>query len=156
MPRLTKRVLDFRINNIAESLRVQEASSGALTQLLAAIASISLIVGGIGIMNIMLVSVTERTREIGIHMAVGASPKVVLVQFPAEATILSLAGGVMGVLVGIAGVYVVESQFGMRVEMSVDPVVVAFCFSGVVGLVFGMYPAVRAAQKSPLEALRNE
>jgi putative ABC transport system permease protein len=156
MPRLTKRVLDFRINNIAESLRVQEASSGALTQLLAAIASISLIVGGIGIMNIMLVSVTERTREIGIHMAVGASPKVVLVQFPAEDTILSLAGGVMGVLVGIAGVYVVESQFGMRVEMSVDPVVVAFCFSGVVGLVFGMYPAVRAAQKSPLEALRNE
>jgi putative ABC transport system permease protein len=156
MPRLTKRVLDFRINNIAESLRVQEASSGALTQLLAAIASISLIVGGIGIMNIMLVSVTERTRENGIHMAVGASPKVVLVQFPAEATILSLAGGVMGVLVGIAGVYVVESQFGMRVEMSVDPVVVAFCFSGVVGLVFGMYPAVRAAQKSPLEALRNE
>lgn len=147
---------DFRINNIAESARLQEESSAALTRLLAAIASISLLVGGIGIMNIMLVSVTERTREIGIRMAIGAKPATIMAQFLAEATILSIAGGFAGAAIGFAGAVTVERQFGMRVELSADPVVLAFFFSALVGLTFGLYPAMRAAQKSPLEALRYE
>ena len=147
---------DFRINNITESLKLQEESSAALTQLLAAIASISLLVGGIGIMNIMLVSVTERTREIGVRMAIGAKPVTIMSQFLAEATILSVAGGVAGAVIGFAGAIIAETQFGMRVELTADPVVLAFLFSALVGVVFGMYPAIQASRKSPLEALRYE
>ncbi|WP_324765384.1 ABC transporter permease (plasmid) [Sinorhizobium meliloti] len=147
---------DFRINNVAESARVQEESSAALTRLLAAIASVSLFVGGIGIMNIMLVSVTERTREIGIRMAVGAKPAIVMAQFLAEATFLSIAGGVAGAAIGFGGAVFAEQQLGMRVELSAAPVLLAFFFSALVGLVFGLYPAIRASQKSPLEALRYE
>ncbi|TGQ34629.1 FtsX-like permease family protein [Mesorhizobium sp. M00.F.Ca.ET.216.01.1.1] len=147
---------DFRINNVAETARAQEESSAALTRLLAAIASISLLVGGIGIMNIMLVSVTERTREIGIRMAIGAKPATVMMQFLAEATILSIAGGIAGAVIGFAGAIIAERQFDMRIELTADPVVLAFLFSALVGVVFGMYPAIQASRKSPLEALRYE
>lgn len=155
--RLTEGQLDdFRINNVAETARLQEESSAALTQLLAAIASISLLVGGIGIMNIMLVSVTERTREIGIRMAIGAKPAAILTQFLAEATILSVAGGLAGALLGFAAAIVAQQYFYIRVELTSDPVTMAFAFSALVGVVFGMYPAITAARKSPLEALRYQ
>jgi putative ABC transport system permease protein len=147
---------DFRINNVAEMLSLQESSSAAMTQLLAAIASISLLVGGIGIMNIMLVSVSERTREIGIRMAVGATPGNILSQFLSEATVLSVAGGIVGALSGIVGAIVAQQQFEMRVELTAEPMILAFTFSALVGLVFGIYPAIRASQKSPIEALRYE
>lgn len=137
---------DFRINNISESLKLQEQSSAALTQLLAAIASISLLVGGIGIMNIMLVSVTERTREIGVRMAIGARPSTILAQFLTEATILSVAGGIAGAAAGFAGAIIAESYFDMRVELTGEPVVLAFLFSALVGLVFG--PTRQCARRS--------
>ncbi|GLQ55264.1 ABC transporter permease [Devosia nitrariae] len=146
---------DFRINNVAEMLNLQQESSAAMTRLLAAIASISLLVGGIGIMNIMLVSVTERTREIGIRMAVGGTPRDILLQFLAEATVLSVAGGLAGAVVGIVGAIFVR-QLDMRVEVTADPMLLAFTFSALVGLVFGIYPAVHASRKSPVEALRSE
>ncbi len=147
---------DFRINNVAETARLQEQTSAALTQLLAAIASISLLVGGIGIMNIMLVSVTERTREIGIRMAIGARPAAILTQFLAEATILSVAGGLAGAIMGFAAAMFAEKYFFIRVELTSDPVTLAFVFSALVGVIFGMYPAITAARKSPLEALRYQ
>lgn len=147
---------DFRINNVAEMLSLQEQSSAAMTQLLAAIASISLVVGGIGIMNIMLVSVSERTREIGIRMAVGATPRNILAQFLTEATVLSVAGGIVGAFAGVGGAAVAQQQFEMRVELTAEPMILAFTFSALVGLVFGIYPAIQASRKSPLEALRYE
>jgi len=147
---------DFRINNIAELLSLQEQSSAAMTRLLAAIASISLLVGGIGIMNIMLVSVTERTREIGIRMAIGATRRNILSQFLSEATALAVAGGLAGAAIGIAGAVLAERQFDTRVEVTAEPLILAFFFSALVGLVFGLYPAIGAARKSPLEALRYE
>lgn len=147
---------DFRISNITETARVQEESSAALTRLLAAIASISLIVGGIGIMNIMLVSVTERTREIGIRMAIGARPSAILSQFLTESVILSVSGGLIGAMIGFVGALIADMQFGMRVELTLEPVILAFLFSALVGVTFGMYPALIASRKSPLESLRYE
>jgi putative ABC transport system permease protein len=147
---------DFQIRNVIETMKARKDSSAALTQLLAAVASISLLVGGIGIMNIMLVSVTERTREIGVRMAVGATPGHVMAQFLTEATLLSIAGGIIGAIVGIAGAMIAEHQFGMRVVITVDPIAIAFAFSALVGLVFGFYPAFHASRKTPMEALRYE
>ena len=124
--------------------------------LLAAIAAVSLLVGGIGIMNIMLVSVTERTREIGVRMAVGAKPWHVLAQFLVEATSLSMAGGLIGIGVGLVAARVVASRFGWAFATRFDMMFLAFGFSALVGIAFGLYPARKASRLDPIEALRYE
>jgi putative ABC transport system permease protein len=124
--------------------------------LLAGIAAISLVVGGIGIMNIMLVSVTERTREIGVRMALGAKPGDVLLQFLVEAVILSVSGGVLGIAGGVAAAWAFSTIGGMAAVVSMDSVLLAFSFSLVTGLFFGGYPAFRASRLDPIEALRYE
>jgi putative ABC transport system permease protein len=148
---------DFRISNIAEMLSLQEESSTAMTRLLAAIASISLIVGGIGIMNIMLVSVTERTREIGLRMAVGAGPTDIRRQFLAEAMLLSLGGGVLGIAIGIVGALLVgRFNADLPVQLNGQVIALAAGFSIATGLFFGYYPASKASQLDPIEALRQQ
>ncbi len=147
---------DFSLRNLTEVAAAQEASSRVLALLLAAVASVSLIVGGIGIMNIMLVSVTERTREIGLRMAVGARSGDILRQFVIEAVTLSLVGGTIGVLLGAAASFAVGHFAGWRIELSADAIVLAFGFSALVGIVFGLYPAHKAARLAPVEALRYE
>jgi ABC-type antimicrobial peptide transport system permease subunit len=127
-----------------------------MTALLGAIASVSLFVGGIGIMNIMLVSVTERTREIGIRMAVGAHGKDILLQFLIEAAALSSSGGVIGILLGIATSKIVSAMTGWPSLISVSSIVVSFLVSSAVGIFFGFYPARKAARLDPIEALRFE
>jgi len=147
---------DFQIKNLTETANRKQDSMRALTFLLASIAAVSLLVGGIGIMNIMLVSVTERTREIGIRMAVGARPGDVLVQFLLEALALSLMGGLCGMTLGILAANQLAARFGW--PMLVQPMVVAVAlgFSGLVGIVFGLYPARKASRLDPIEALRYE
>jgi len=147
---------DFGIRNLTEVLQSQEASSRVLTWLLAAIASVSLLVGGIGIMNIMLVSVTERTREIGLRMAVGARGGDILVQFLVEAVTLSLLGGVLGIALGLGGSYAIAYFAQWRTLVSVQAVAVAFLFSAAVGVFFGFYPARQASRLNPIDALRYE
>jgi putative ABC transport system permease protein len=147
---------DFGIRNLTEVLQSQEASSKVLTWLLAAIASVSLLVGGIGIMNIMLVSVTERTREIGLRMAVGARGYDILVQFLVEAVTLSLIGGVLGIALGLGGSYAIAYFARWRTLVSVEAVGVAFVFSAAVGVFFGFYPARKASRLNPIDALRYE
>ena len=147
---------DFWLRNLAEVLQSQEESSRVLTLLLAAIASVSLLVGGIGIMNIMLVSVTERTREIGLRMAVGARGRDILTQFLVEAVTLSLIGGVIGITCGIAGSYAIAHFAAWRTEVNPQAIVLAFGFAAGVGIFFGFYPARKAAGLNPIEALRYE
>ncbi|MGH7386060.1 MAG: ABC transporter permease [Candidatus Rokuibacteriota bacterium] len=147
---------DFNLRNLAEVLESQEASSRVLTILLAAIASVSLLVGGIGIMNIMLVSVTERTREIGLRMAVGARGKDILAQFLVEAVTLSLIGGAIGVGAGLLGSYAIAYFAEWRTLLQFDAILVAFGFSAAVGIFFGFYPARKAARLNPIDALRYE
>jgi putative ABC transport system permease protein len=127
-----------------------------LTWLLAAIASVSLLVGGIGIMNIMLVSVTERTREIGLRMAVGARGRDILLQFLVEAVTLSLIGGLIGITAGLVSAYAVAHLAHWRTLVSTQAVVVAFFFAAAVGVFFGFYPARKASHLSPIDALRYE
>jgi len=147
---------DFNIRDQQEIAAAATASTRAMTFLLGAIAGVSLVVGGIGIMNIMLVSVTERTREIGIRMAVGAHGSDVLMQFLIEAVVLSLMGGALGILLGIGSSELLSRLNDWPTLVSPVAIVVAFCFSGAVGVFFGYYPARRAARLDPIEALRYE
>jgi putative ABC transport system permease protein len=147
---------DFSLRNLEEVAATQEASSRVLALLLAAVASVSLVVGGIGIMNIMLVSVTERTREIGLRMAVGARSRDILTQFLVEAVTLSLIGGAIGILLGIGGSMLIAQLAGWRTELSPASIVLAVGFAGAVGIFFGYYPAKKASRLLPIEALRYE
>jgi putative ABC transport system permease protein len=147
---------DFVIRTQQDIIDTQEATSAAFRNLLAWVASVSLIVGGIGIMNIMLVSVTERTREIGIRQSVGATPNDIRWQFLMEALLLSLAGGVVGVLVGVGGSYLFGALGSMRTVVAPGSILLAFISAAAVGIFFGYYPANKAAQLDPIEALRHE
>ena len=147
---------DFTIRNLSEILQTQEESSKVMTYLLAAIASVSLLVGGIGIMNIMLVSVTERTREIGLRMAVGARGKDILLQFLVEAVTLSLIGGVIGIAIGLGGSQAISQFAEWRTQVPAEAILMAFGFAAAVGVFFGFYPARKAARLDPIEALRYE
>jgi putative ABC transport system permease protein len=147
---------DFSVFDMAQIASLLTGITGVLTGLLSAVAGVSLLVGGIGIMNIMLVSVTERTREIGIRLAIGAEAGQVLMQFLVEAVVLSLFGGIVGVMLGF-GLSAIAAHF-LHVPLVVDPriIAIAFLFSAAVGVVFGFFPARRAARLDPIEALRHE
>ena len=147
---------DFTIMNLTQFMEMMQSSTKIMTILLGSIASISLLVGGIGIMNIMLVSVTERTREIGIRMAIGAKRWDIRLQFLMEALILSLIGGLIGVIFGIAGVYNLPKLTSISAELAAFYVVLPFSFSGIVGLLFGFFPAYKASLLNPINALRYE
>jgi len=147
---------DFWLRNLSEVLQTQEESSRVMTYLLAAIASVSLLVGGIGIMNIMLVSVTERTREIGLRMAVGARRRHILLQFLIEAVTLSLIGGIIGISVGVGGSEAISYFAEWRTLVAPGAIVLAFGFAAGIGIFFGFYPARKASRLDPIEALRYE
>lgn len=147
---------DFTIRTQVDIGKVQEGTSETLTMMLFAIASVSLLVGGIGIMNILLVSVTERTREIGVRMAVGAKRRHIVMQFLIEAMTLSLVGGALGIVLGVAGAKLTTLIVGWPTIISGNVILLAFFFSLVVGLFFGLYPANKAARLNPIEALRYE
>ena len=147
---------DFWLRNLSEVLQTQEESSRVMTYLLAAIASVSLLVGGIGIMNIMLVSVTERTREIGLRMAVGARRRHILLQFLIEAVTLSLIGGVVGIALGLGGSRAISYFAEWRTRVNPESIVIAFGFAAGIGIFFGFYPARKASRLDPIEALRYE
>jgi putative ABC transport system permease protein len=147
---------DFSLRNLQEVMAAQEASSRVLALLLAAVASVSLLVGGIGIMNIMLVSVTERTREIGLRMAVGARTRDILGQFLVEAVTLSLIGGLVGVALGVGTSVLIAELAGWRIVLSAQAIGLAVAFAFVIGVFFGFYPARKAARLNPVEALRFE
>jgi macrolide transport system ATP-binding/permease protein len=147
---------DFNIRNMADTIATANETQNTLTYLLAAIAVISLVVGGIGVMNIMLVSVTERTREIGIRMAVGARGFDVLFQFLTEAVMVCLIGGLTGVVVGVGGGLAASAVAGWRVIFTTAPIVVAFACASLTGILFGYLPARKAAQLDPIEALARD
>lgn len=146
---------DFTVQSQKDILRIVGTITGGLTALLAAIAGVSLLVGGIGIMNIMLVSVTERTQEIGLRKAIGASQKDILVQFMIEAVLLSAAGGVIGTVVGVSAIYVVGAISPLAATVSPAAILLAVGVSGTIGLVFGVIPAKQAAKLDPIVALRS-
>jgi putative ABC transport system permease protein len=147
---------DFSVHDMTQIVQTMSGTTTIMTSLLGAVAAVSLLVGGIGIMNIMLVSVTERTREIGIRLAIGALQRQVLSQFLIEAVVLSLFGGLVGIVVGLG--LALAAVRAMQVPFTVNPTImlVAFAFSALVGIVFGYFPARRAARLNPIEALRHE
>jgi len=147
---------DFTITTQQDIISTQESTTAAFRSLLAWVAGVSLIVGGIGIMNIMLVSVTERTREIGIRQSVGATPDDIRMQFLTEALLLSIFGGLIGMLVGIGGAYIFGAVSDMRTVVVPSSIFLAFGSAATVGAFFGYYPANKAAQLDPIEALRYE
>jgi len=147
---------DFTLRNLSEVLSAREESSKIMGLLLAAVASVSLLVGGIGIMNIMLVSVTERTREIGLRMAVGARGRDILTQFLVEAITLALIGGLLGIALGVGGSLAIGQFVGWPIQLGIEPVALAVGFAGAIGIFFGFYPARKASRLLPIEALRYE
>ena len=147
---------DFYIGNLSEFVDAAEATSRIMTGLLSSIAAISLLVGGIGIMNIMLVAVSERTREIGIRMAIGARPSHVRIQFLAESIVLCLCGGLVGLALGLAGSIGISLFLGWPTQVSINSIIISLLFSGGIGMFFGYYPAHKAASLDPIEALRYE
>ena len=147
---------DFEIRNLAEMQETIKSSARTMSILLGAIASVSLLVGGIGIMNIMLVSVTERTKEIGIRMAIGAKASDIRVQFLIESFLLSVIGGVIGVIIGVLGAKVVELTDAMTISISSGSIILSLGFSGAIGVLFGYYPAYKASLLNPIDALRYE
>ncbi|MDP2799388.1 MAG: ABC transporter permease, partial [Deltaproteobacteria bacterium] len=147
---------DFSVRNLSEILAAAQAAYKTMSLLLGSIALVSLVVGGIGIMNIMLVSVTERTREIGIRMAVGAQESDILTQFLIESLVLSLVGGVIGVILGLTGAEIMAAMSDWPVLISWQALLLAFAFSAMVGIFFGFYPARKAAHLNPIDALRYE
>lgn len=147
---------DFNVRNLAEAAGAQQEGVQTMTLLLASIAAVSLLVGGIGVMNIMLVSVTERTREIGLRMAVGAKPHHILSQFLIEAVALSLTGGILGILLGIVAAQQLAMRFGWPTMFRPEVALLAIGFSAAVGVGFGLYPAQKASRLNPIDALRFE
>jgi putative ABC transport system permease protein len=153
---LTLDTADFTVTTQQDIISTQESTTAAFRSLLAWVAGVSLIVGGIGIMNIMLVSVTERTREIGIRQAVGATPDDIRLQFLTEALMLSIVGGLIGIVVGVGGSYIFGSLSDMRTVVQFSSILLAFSSAAIVGAFFGYYPASQAAQLDPIDALRYE
>ena len=147
---------DFQVRNLTEMQETIKSSTRTMSLLLGAIASVSLLVGGIGIMNIMLVSVTERTKEIGIRMAIGAKASDIRLQFLIESFLLSIIGGLIGVLIGILGAKSMEIFGGMTISISTFSIVLSLGFSGAIGVLFGYYPAYKASLLNPIDALRYE
>ncbi|HUQ04267.1 MAG TPA: ABC transporter permease [Kofleriaceae bacterium] len=147
---------DFTVRDLTSVAKAQAESAGTITSLLLGVALVSLLVGGIGIMNIMLVSVTERTREIGLRMAIGAKPAHVRMQFLVEALVLSVAGGLLGIAAGVGAGQLMASHFGFALPIRPDIVVLSVAVAASVGVIFGFYPAHRASQLDPITALRHE
>ena len=147
---------DFEIRNLAEMQETIKSSAKTMSILLGAIASVSLLVGGIGIMNIMLVSVTERTKEIGIRMAIGAKASDIRIQFLIESFLLSVIGGIVGVLIGVTGAKAIETFSQMNIAISSFSIFLSLGFSGAIGVIFGYYPAYKASLLNPIDALRYE
>jgi putative ABC transport system permease protein len=147
---------DFTVQNLSSITETAAQTTQVFTYLLGGISAVSLLVGGIGIMNIMLVSVTERTREIGLRKALGARQSDILHQFGLEAVTLSVAGGIVGLALGVLGAWFMTSLFNLPLVVAPQNAIMAIAFSGLVGVVFGAYPAWRAAKLDPIEALRRE
>jgi ABC-type antimicrobial peptide transport system permease subunit len=147
---------DFSIRDMTEAAAGLASTTAMMTNLLLSVALISLVVGGVGIMNIMLVSVTERTKEIGLRMAVGAKGRDILTQFLLEATVLCLAGGIIGLGLGRGGGWLVKNVMKWPTEASIEAIVASIVVSALVGIVFGFYPAWKASRMDPIEALRYE